>query len=259
MIFILPLGATARYALGPNVNLRGGLNYVNYDRPVREFANIRTLTGVAAAEYVTPLGNAIGIEVQEAKGDAPVDEVVDPLHVFVNNDFRQRDVSLVGTWGSSPTLHVAGRVGRTKREYTVLPGRDFSGPTWSVAAQWFPTTKTVLVVESAQTVTSVIDVAASHILGKGWAVGPGWAVTAKLNVQARYFKQHQDYLGDPNAALGLTPVRQEVVRGVRLGTYWEYNRRLHYQFSIEHGNRDSNVDTRDYRYTAGIAQVRFVF
>jgi hypothetical protein len=253
------LGATARYALGPNVNLRGGLNYLNYDRPARDFANIKTLTGVATAEYVSPLGNAIGIEVQQAKGDAPVDEEIDPLHLLVNNDFRQRDVSLVGTWASLPTLRVVGRVGRTKRDYTELPGRDFSGPTWAVAAQWIPTTKTLVAFESAKTITSVIDIAASHVLTKGWAVGPGWAVTAKLNVQARYFKQHQDFLGDPNAALGLTAVRQEVVQGVRLGTYWEYNRRLHYQFSIEHGDRDSNIAGRDYRYTAGIAQVRFVF
>lgn len=253
------LGASARYAVGPNVRLRGGLNYVKADRPERNFVNIRTLTGIGAVEYVSPLGNVIGVEVQQAKGDAPVDEVVDPLHIFVNNDFRQHDVSLVGTWGASPTLHVVGRVGRTTRSYTALPGRDFSGPTWSVAAQWFPTTKTVIVLESAKTITSVIDIGASHVLGKGWAVGPGWALTAKLNLQARYFKQHQDFLGDPNAALGVTPVRQEEVSGVRFGAYWEYTRRLHFQFSIEHGNRDSNIAERNYRYNAGIAQVRFVF
>jgi hypothetical protein len=254
------LGATARYAVGPNVRLRGGLNYVHADRPARDFVNIRTLTGVGALEYVTALNNMIGIEVQEAKGDAPVDQFVDPLRLFVNNDFRQRDVSLIGAWGASPTLHVAGRVGRTTRSYTELTGRDFSGPTWSIAAQWFPTAKTVIALESAKTLTSVIDIGgASHVVGKGWAVGPGWAVTAKLNLQARYFKQHQEFLGDPNAALGLTPIRQEEVSGVRLGAYWEYNRRLHYQLSVEHGNRDSNFAGRDYSYNAGIAQVRFVF
>jgi hypothetical protein len=253
------LGTTARYAIGPNLGVRGGLNYVDYNRPARAFFNIKTLTATGAIEYISALGNTIGVEYQQAKGDAPVPEVVDPLHLFVNNDFRQKDLGIVGAWGIAPTLRIGGRVGRTERTYSELPGRNFSGPTWAVAAQWLPTTKTVLVLESAKTISSVIDIGAGHIVGKGWAVGPGWAVTAKLNLQARYMRQHQVFEGDPNAALGVAPVRQEFVRGYRLGAYWEYDRRWHYQFSFEHGERESNVPERSYTFNAGIAQVRFVF
>jgi hypothetical protein len=252
------LGTTARYAVGPNLGVRGGINYVDYSRPARAFFNLKTLTEVVAVEYISALGNTVGVEVQHAQGNAPVSEVVDPLHLFVNNDFRQNDVGVIGGY-VTPTLRIGGRVGRSTRHYTEIPNRDFSGPTWSVAAQWFPTPKTGLAFESAKTIASVIDIGASHVVGKGWAVGPSWAVTAKLNVQARYFRQHQTFEGDPNAALGVAPERQELVRGYRLGTYWELDRRWHFQFSVEHGNRDSNIPGRNYRYNAGIAQVRFVF
>ena len=253
------LGTSARYAIGPSLGIRGAVNYIDYQRPSHGQANTKTLIGGGAIEYMTTLGNVIGLEITEAKGNAPVNEFVDPLQQFVNNDFRQRDVGVIGAFGITPSLRVAGRVGRTTRTYTELPGRDFSGPTWAVTAQWFPTTKTVLTVESAKTVTSVIDIAASHIVGKGWAVGPGWAVTAKLNLQARFIHQHQTFEGDPVAALGVAPIREEFIRGYRLGAYWEYTRNWHYQFSFEHGERESNILGRNYRFNAGVAQVRFVF
>ena len=253
------LGATARYAIGPNLGVRGGLAYVDYSRPLHAFFDTKTHAGNVALEYISALGNTVGVEYQEAKGDAPVTETVDPLGLLVNNDFRQKDIGIVGAWGVTPSLRVGGRVGRTTRSYTELSNRDFSGPTWNVAVQWFPTTKTVLVLDSAKTVSSVIDVGASHIVGRGWGIGPGWAVTAKLNLEARFFKQHQDFEGDPNAALGVSPIRQELIRGYRFGAYWEYDRRWHYQFSFEHGDRDSNAPGRSFRYNAGIAQVRWVF
>jgi len=259
MITETNLGLTGRYAIGPSLALRGGVNYTDYNRPSLAVADTRTLTGTGALEYVSSLGNTIGVEVTEAKGDAPVPQTIDPLGILVNNDFRQTDVGIVGAFGVAPTVRVGGRVGRTVRHYTELTNRDFSGPTWNVAAQWFPTNKTVLTLESAKTIQSVIDIGASHTVGRGWAIGPGWAATAKLNFQARYFHQHQDFEGDPNAALGLVPLRQDFVRGLRLGAYWEYDRRWHYQFAFEHGDRDSNIAGRNFRYNAGIAQVRFVF
>ena len=253
------VGGTARYRIGPSLGLRGGLHYIDYNRPSRAAADTKTVTGTAALEYVSSLGNTLGVEVTEAKGNAPVNQVIDPLGLFVNNDFRQYDVGVVGAFGVTPNLRVAGRVGRTQRHYTEIPGRDFNGPTWSVAAQWLPTAKTMIAFETAQTVSSIIDIGASHVVAKGWAVGPGWAATAKLNFQARFVKQHQVFEGDPTAALGVAPERQEIIRGYRFGAYWEYDRRWHYQLSFEHGDRESNILGRNYRFNAGIAQVRFVF
>ncbi|MFN2645710.1 MAG: outer membrane beta-barrel protein [Burkholderiales bacterium] len=253
------LNGTTRYAIGPHLAVRGAAHWIDYKRPQRPLSNTRTVIVGGGVDYVSPLGNTVGVEVQEARGDAPVDQQVDPLGLFVNNDFRQRDIGVLGTFGVTPSIRVAGRVGRTTRSYTVLPGRDFSGPTWAVAAQWFPTAKTVFVVESAKNISSIIDVGASHMVVKGYSLGPGWAVTSKLNLQARYIRQHQTFEGDPAAALGISPIREEIVSDIRLGAYWEYTRRIHWQFAFDHGRRDSNLVGRNYRYNAAIAQVRYVF
>lgn len=253
------VSANGRYALGPTVGIRGAANYVDYSRPAHAVADLKTVAGTVGVDYISALGNTLGVELTEAHGDAPVNQAVDPLGIFVNNDFHQRDVGVVGGFNVLPSLRVGGRVGRTERTYSQIPGRNFSGPTWALLAQWFPTTKTVLAFESAKTVSSVIDIGASHIVAKGWAVGPGWAPTAKLNFQARFYRQHQLFEGDPGAELGVGPERQEIIRGYRLGAYWDYDRRISYQFSVEHGERESNILGRNYRFNAGIAQVRWAF
>lgn len=253
------LTATGRYVIGPHLAMRGGASFIDYNRPSRAFSNTKTTIVTAGMDYITPLGNTIGIEAAEAKGDAPVNELVDPLHIFVDNGYRQHDVGVVTTWAVSPQMRVAGRVGRTQRHYTELPGRDFNGPTWNALFQWLPTSKTVFTVESSKHVSSIIDIGASHIVVKGFSFGPGWAPTAKLNFQARFIRQHQVFEGDPEALLGVTPLRQEFVRGYRLGSYWEYSRQVHFTFSLDHGERESNILGRNYRYNAGIAHVKYIF
>jgi hypothetical protein len=72
-------------------------------------------------------------------------------------------------------------------------------------------------------------------------------------------EQKLDYEGDPSAALGLTPVRRETIRGVRLGSYWEYDRQWHVQFAVDHGTRSSNFEDRDFRYNAVMGNIRYNF
>jgi hypothetical protein len=253
------LNTTGRFALGPHVGLRGGAAYVDYKRPSREASSTKTVIVTGGVDYITDLGNVIGVEAAEARGDAPVNEQVDPLGVFVNNDYRQRDYGVTANWAVTPFIRVAGRVGHTERNYSQLPGRDFNGPTWTALLQWLPTNKTALVFETDQHVSSIIDIGASHVVVKGVSFGPNWAPTAKLNFQARFIRQHQDFEGDPQAELGLTPVREEIVRGYRLGSYWEFTRQIHFTFALDHGERESNILGRNYRYNAGIANVKYVF
>src|SRR5258706_247054 len=132
-----------------------------------------------------------------------------------------------GGGGGSPTgagrpfVRAPGRGGRPQRQSPERRGRDFNGPTWTLLFQWLPSAKTVFGVETSKHVSSIIDIGASHIVAKDVSFGPGWAPTAKLNFQARMIRQHQVFEGDPAAALGVAPLRQEFIPGYRLGSYWE--------------------------------------
>jgi hypothetical protein len=228
-----------RYALGPHLGVRGGVDWIDYHRPSRAMSETKTLITSAGVDYVSALGNQVGIEYRQARGDAPVNELVDPLGQFVNNDFRQREVALVGAWSAGPQLRFAGNFGRTQRTYTQLPGRDFNGPTYLASVHWAPLNKVFFDFEASKHVSSIIDIGAAHVVVRGFQFGPGWAVTAKTNVTARFLRQ--------------------IVRAFRLGTYWEYTRQVHVTAAWEQGDRDSNVLGRNYRFNAYMANVRYIF
>ena len=250
--------ANGAYRLGPSFRVRAGTDAVQYTDELLPQNELKTLGAFVGLDYVTPLGNTFGIEYRQTHGDAPVPQLIDPLGLAVDNSFEERSLSLTTAY-INPFLHLTGRVGRTKRTYSQIQGRDFEGTTWNATADWLVTNKTALGFQLYREPRSVIDIAASHVVVTGVGFGPGWAPTAKLNFSARFLREKQQFSGSPFVPLGVTPVQLEIVRLFRLGAYWEYNRQIHWQFAIDHGERESNVLGRDYRYNAVMANVRYLF
>lgn len=251
--------ANGAYRAGPHLRLRAGAESFRFSRPIRAVAESNSVIGTLGAEYVTDLGNTVGLEYRTARGDAPVNELVDPLGQFVNNDYRQRDVALVVAWVVSPQLRLGGNFGRTERRYSELPGRDFTGPTYRGGLHWLPTPKVVLSFEATKHVSSIIDIGAAHVIIKSVSFGPAWAVTAKTNLSARLLRQDLTYEGDPATELGVLPERREILRGMRFGAYWEYDRHVHVTAAFDNGVRESNILGRNFRYNALVGNVRYIF
>ena len=251
--------ATGGWRVGPTVRLRGGSEYVDYSRPQAGGAELKTLIGWVGADYVTALGNTLGVEYRQTSGDAPVNVLIDPTGQFGDNHFSQRDVMLTAGWVFSPQWRLAGRLGRTTRTYDRLPDRNFSGPTWRVAADWLPGYKTVMTFETYKEISSIIDLVTSHVVIRGVAFGPGWAPTAKLAFSARVFRNHQTFSEFEGAPVGTAPQHEEIVRGIRLGAFWEVQRRIDVTLAIDHGQRESNFIGRNFRYNAFVGNLRYTF
>ncbi len=252
--------ATGGWRVGPTVRLHGGTEYVDYKRPAAGGIQLNTLIGFVGADYVTALGNTLGVEYRQTSGDAPVNVLVDPTGQFRGNHFNQRDLMLTTGWVFSPQWRVAGRIGRTTRTYTELPGRNFTGPTWRVALDWLPGYKTVMTFETYKEISSIIDLVTSHVVIRGVAFGPGWAPTAKLAFSARVFRNHQTFAEFTDAPVGTgAPQHEEIVRGMRLGAFWEVQRRIDVTLAIDHGERESNFIGRNFRYNAFVGNIRYTF
>src|SRR4029450_16183 len=99
------------------------------------------IVGTAGVDYLTDLGNMVGLEVRQSRGDAPVSQIVDPGNLSPGHQFSQRDVAVVTRWIATPQVNFSGNVGRTTRTYDILPGFDFSGTSWRAALRWAPFTK----------------------------------------------------------------------------------------------------------------------
>jgi hypothetical protein len=251
---------TGAWRLGPHARLRGGLSYGRgvRDTPGEDRVTLATRTGTVGADWVTNLGNAIGIEHRQSRGDAPVSTSIDPGGSFADNDYKERETSLVAVYLSGVTVRFTGRVGRTTRTYTDLPN-NFSGTTYRGGVEWLPGNKTIIAIEAYREPRAVIDIAASHVLTRGFAFGPSWAPTAHVVTSLRFLNEHREFVSaDPNVA-PVGTLLDETVRTIRLGIGWEPQRLLQVGLGLDRGNRESNTLGRNYNYWAAMANIRVIW
>jgi hypothetical protein len=197
----------------------------------------------------------VGLEYRTTNGEAPIDELVAGLGL-VNNDYRERELSLVVAYALGAQLRAGLRLGRTWRDYDQVPGRDFAGGTGRVSIDWLPGNKTILGFEAYREPRSVIDIAASHVLLKGLAFGPRWAVTNQVVLSARFVRERRVYEGDPALTAGAT-LRDDLAHLLRFAVGWEPQRRWQLGLALDRGERESNIAGRDYQFTAVMGNLAY--
>ena len=251
---------TAAWRVGPSLRLRGLAAYGRgvRDTPGEDRTAFGTRTGAIGADWVTALGNSLGIEHREARGDAPVSGSIDLTGTFANNDFKESETSVVATYTSSALLRFTGRVGYTKRTYTDLPN-NFSGTTYRGGLEWLPGTKTIIAFEAYKEPRAVIDINASHMLVRGFAVGPAWAPTAKLVFSLRGVNEHRQFVSAEQSVAPVGTLVDETLRVIRFGIGWEPQRLLQVGLGLDRGLRDSNTLDRNYNYTAAMGNIRVIW
>ena len=206
---------------------------------------------------MSPLGNAVGLEVRYAEGEAPEDEA--GIGSFPDNEYEETEVALTLAYVLTAQIRLRGRLGHTERTYSQVPASNFSGTTGRGAIEWAPSVKTLLTLEAYREPDSVIDIDALYVDTRGVAVGVAWAATYKLVFSLRALSERRLYKGDVLAASSGLPPRDETTRVLRFGVGWEPERRWQLSTSVDFGNRDSNILTQDYDYTAYTANIRYTF
>jgi hypothetical protein len=258
LITLTRLAATGAYRLGPSTRVRAGIDYTRGERSLRPDVNLRGTSLVFGADYVTVFQNFFGMEYRTTQGDAPVPEAVAQLGTFVNNDFSEHELAFVSTYLTPDRrLRVDGRLGKTRRTYTQVPGRDFSGATYRAGAEWFMGVKTGLEFFVYKEPRSILDVAASHVVLNGIAMGPKWAYSQKLVFSLRWLHERRQFVGDPALASAAVPLRDELVNTVRFGIGWEPERHWQVGLGLDGGTRASNFFGRSYHYWAAMGNVAY--
>jgi hypothetical protein len=249
------LFAAAAYRFAADWRLRGAAEHSAAERSGgRRSAETDATTVRAGIDYITPLANAIGVEVRRTEGDAALGPVLDPIGLFANNEYTERELAMVLTYNLGAQLRVSGRLGRTERTYTELPVEGFDGTTGRGRVEWRPGNKTTLVLEAYKEPRVILDIDATHVVARGTAFGPSWAPTAKLVLSARLVTERHQYQSTADTGL---PQRDDTLRIWRLGAGWEPVRRISVGAGIDRGERTSNTLGRDYEYTAISANLRY--
>jgi hypothetical protein len=246
---------TGAYRFHPDWRLTGGVGTTRTAHEGRD--ETRSFGARGGIAYVSPLGNAIGLEVRYAEGDAPEDEA--GIGSFPDNEYEENEVALTLAYVLTTQIRLRGRLGHTERTYSQLPVSNFSGTTGRGAIEWRPSVKALLTLEAYREPDSVIDVDALYVDLRGVGVGLAWAATYKLVFSLRASSERRLYKGDVLAASSGLPPRDETTRIVRFGVGWEPERRWQLSTSVDFGNRDSNILGNDYDYTAYTANIRYTF
>ena len=246
---------TGAYRFHPDWRLTGGVATTRTAHEGRETTHAFGARGGIA--YVSPLGNAVGLEVRYAEGEAPEDEA--GIGSFPDNEYEETEVALTLAYVLTAQIRLRGRLGHTERTYSQVPASNFSGTTGRGAIEWAPSVKTLLTLEAYREPDSVIDIDALYVDTRGVAVGVAWAATYKLVFSLRALSERRLYKGDVLAASSGLPPRDETTRVLRFGVGWEPERRWQLSTSVDFGNRDSNILTQDYDYTAYTANIRYTF
>lgn len=250
---------TAAYRFAADWRLRGAVEAANFRRPEFVEAELDERSLAAGIDYVTPLGNALGIEVRATDGDARVEQTTGLGGAVIDNDYEEYELAAVALYRPGPRLRLDGRLGRTKREYKEVPGRDFDGSTWRAGVEWAPGAKTVLRLDTYKLPRTITDIGPSHIVLKGVSFGPSWAPSVKWVFAARLVSETREFVGGPATGLGIAPLLKEDARLLRLALGWEPQRRFRLGVGFDTGERSSTSLGRDYDYTAWTANLRYTF
>lgn len=243
----------------PRWRVRGLLDWIKWDHsdPTRDTLDANIYAGTIGLDYVTPLGNSVGVQSRYSVGDYPNRQVV--AGSLVDNSYTELESSAVMRWILTDKSIFDARAGYTSRRQDQVPQRDFDGFTGRLNYDWFIGPKTLLNFAIWREIQSTEDVSASYILAEGWGIGPAWAPTSKVVLQARYIREDRDYRGDPGFVLSGAPPREDTFRGVRLNVGYAPRRNIQLSVSAEGGDRESNLVGADYDYAAVSANVRFWF
>ena len=245
------------YRFHPDFRLTGGVGNSIIQHDGRDIDTEHSYGARVGMEYVSGLGNTLGVELRHSRGDAPVDVVLG-LGVFDNNDYDQNEVALTLFYALTYELRVRARVGHTERTYTQTTGANFSGTTGRGLIEWLPGAKIRFFAEAYREPDPVIDATALYVDRRGVGTGVGWAMTYKLVLTVTALEERRIYKGDPLVVVGL-PQRDETVDVLRFGLGWEPERHWQLSTSLDYGTRSSNFLGRDYDYTALTANLRYQF
>ena len=247
---------TGAYRFHPEWRLTGGVGGTRVAHEGRSVATTYSSGARAGIEYVSGLGNTIGLEYRHARGEVPVDEAFG-FGEF-SDKYDENEVAATLTYALGEQLRVRGRLGQTERHYETLTGADFNGTTGRGAIDWLPSPKFALTLELFRVSDPLIDTTALYVDRRGTTFGGAWAITYKLVATARWTRERRLYRGDPLVVLG-EPQRDEFLRTIRLGLGWEPQRHWQVGTALDFGSRTSNLFARDYDYTAVTLNARFQF
>ncbi|HLX81852.1 MAG TPA: XrtB/PEP-CTERM-associated polysaccharide biosynthesis outer membrane protein EpsL [Burkholderiales bacterium] len=230
--------------------------------PAQQVNDVDIVDGEVGLSYLTPkessLGeSSLGFSVRGESGRFPVQQPVGAI--LVDNAYRQYRAGFVADWPVTAASHLSGRIDHVNRSYDQVPQRDFNGTTARLQYDWKPTAKIGLTALAQRDLSPFEYVRSSFVLVKGITLRPTYSVTSKIDLSGSFDRVTREYLGDPSAALGVTPSRIDKVHSLGALLTYRALQTVTLQLSAVHETRSSNIAFGDYAANVVFLSGRLAF
>lgn len=211
----------------------------------------------AGVQYTSSKGSTVELISRRSDGQYPNRQLVGLTPI--DNDYLQWDHGVAVAWAPSGKTQVSGRLNYTRRDYTEVPQRDFSGLTGLLAMDWMVTGKTTLRASLHRDIGALENDTASYTLNQGIAFGADWKPTAKLLFNAQLRHDDISYAGDPGFVLSTAPAREDRLTTVQAGMEYSVLRNTMLGLVLKRGVRDSSEALSSYGYNSALINLRSEF
>jgi len=235
------------YAIHPDLSISANFGHgTNSNSSTTDtFSDVDTDSGQLGIQYVSRLGNSIGLSTRVSRGHYLNQPQI------ISSDYEQKDTLVNLIWAPGIRSHLGFHGGRTKRELKYLPQGGFTGSTGGMNFDWAINSKTSFNMNTGREVTAQDFSTAKYAIVRRTGFGVAWTPTSKITTSLAYDRQQRDF------SAGGAPT--DTTNATTLSIVYSPHEKIHFSMQMRHEIRDSDLPTFEYDATVASvsAQVSF--
>jgi Putative beta-barrel porin 2 len=250
--------AGARYAVGPQLTLFGGIDGADTSLsalPERIY-DFRSKSGDGGIEYASASGNTVSLEYRYTDARFPTLFVLNGAPF--NSDYDE-DTGLVAVkYALSAATQVEVSAGYLRRGYPYSEFAAFSGAIGRASLEWQPTDALQVVLTGRHELRAYVDSESDYFVANGGSIEPEWKATPALTLSLALSYETHDYIGSSPSALTYAS-RRDIVTTQQARLTYTPMPFLTATLTYQYARRDSNRATLEFDDNAATANVTFKF
>ncbi len=248
---------TATYDLAAHWQVRGDLRNASQRNDASQYKpnDLDAHSTEFTLAYVTGQMTRVGVISQNVDGHLPNPELLGAVRL--NNSYGQQSVAAFIEWQPSPHSQLKARAGSTRRDYDVIPQRNFDGSVYVATMDWRPTDNVTLTAIRQRDISPYEEINIGLVLSDGVGFHSLWNIREKAAVAVELESADRTYLGDAASFLGTAAPYSERVRSVGAKLSLHPRKLVTVDVGWRHERRSSLTTLGS--YAAGIATVGFRF
>ncbi len=245
--------ANAAYLFHPNGKVKFGLFRTEnqFDDESRQFSNNTEDNAQLDLQYLSPIGNTLGVRVLATDGQYPQREITSDS--TQDNAYTRMNYALTWDWQAGSRTRINGLLGYTQQHHAHFGARDFADIVAELNLSWRAGEKTLLDLSARREIYQAGNQFTSFLLTQGLWFNFTWQPSPKITLKLPMSYQQQQYLGNVGAhTVGFTQ-QKDNIGNVGLNLTYKPLENISIGLVLNYEKRDSNTPLSSYEtQSAGI-------